>query len=440
MQRKSSARQKAVTDVQRGVQTVARTAEAQRAGTHALARTAEAPRAAAQATARAVAPSPRNLPEIIKVPLVQPSSQRGSGETTLGGHVDRGLTLAALYDTGVLERLRLEVRVRLIADLTQSLAWLHANPRLMAAHPHLVIAPSTVVIGLDGVARVDVRAAKKQESERNPLELDYAAPEVINEDPAADLRADIFSIGVLAWEALAGRRIGSAEVAPLLPASLDEGGDVAELPPALGGSTEREPLRRHVVLRSAPKSSHSRLRLPPALTLAEDADWALPLAELVMLAMSADPAQRPPDCRALIAALELASVRLASPQEIAEVVQGISAVATLCIPEPTLPDVDSSCQSSGQLGFMDREPCSAPTECCAQRQAQVARRIVEAPAPSKRIIAAPAFGAPAVPASKTAVHQLGSAPSRRAWFAAGLAWLAVLGLLAGFAASFFGHR
>jgi protein tyrosine kinase len=429
MQRKSSTRQKAVTDPQRGVQAVARAAEA--------------PRAVAQATSRAAAPGSRKLPEIIKMPPAPPgppSSQHGS-QTTLGGHVDRGLTLAALYDLGVLERLRLEVRLRLIADLTQSLSWLHANPRLMASHPYLVIAPSTVVIGLDGVARVDVRAAKKQKSERNPLELDYAAPEVLNDDPSADLRADIFSIGVLAWEALAGERIGSAETALLLPAGSDDRRDVAGLPPALGGPPVREPLRRNAAPRSAPKPSHSRLRLPPPLALAEDADWALPLAELVMLAMSVDPSQRPPDCRSLLAALEAASMRLASPLEIAEVVQGISSVDTLCVPEPTLPEVDASCQTSDQLGFMDREPCSALTECCAQRQAQSARRIVEAP-PSTRIDLAPAVVVPAPPASRTAMamQQMGSAPSRRAWFVAGLAWLAVLGLLAGFAASFFGHR
>jgi hypothetical protein len=78
-QRKSSARQKAVTDPQR--------------------------------TAAAAAPIGRAVREI-KIHL--PPIGKGSGETTLGGHVDRGLTLGALYDLGVLERLRLEVRVRLI--------------------------------------------------------------------------------------------------------------------------------------------------------------------------------------------------------------------------------------------------------------------------------------------------------------------------------------
>src|SRR5436190_22850338 len=119
-QRKSSARQKAVTDTQRG-----------------------APAQSASRTMREITTPPS-------------SARLGSGEMTLGGHVDRGLTLAALYDLGVLERLRLEVRLRLISDLTQSLSWLHVNPRLMAAHPHLLVAPSTIVIGLDGVARVDV--------------------------------------------------------------------------------------------------------------------------------------------------------------------------------------------------------------------------------------------------------------------------------------------
>ena len=54
--------------------------------------------------------------------LALPPASFGNGETTLGGHVDRGLTLSALYDIGVLERLRLEVRVRILSDLAQSLA------------------------------------------------------------------------------------------------------------------------------------------------------------------------------------------------------------------------------------------------------------------------------------------------------------------------------
>src|SRR5688572_19825688 len=254
MQRKSTTRQKAVTNAQRGL-----------AGQAALAR------------------APRDV-EVTPVPA--PSSH-GSGETSLGGHVDRGLTLAALYDTGVLGRLRLEVRIRLLADLTQSLAWLHANPRLMAAHPHLVIAPSTIVIGLDGVARVDVRAAKKRESERNPTEIDYVAPELLGGENA-DLRADIFSLGVLAWEALAGKRISAPDAWPSdVQRSPEDAASSSDLPAALGGGTQRDPLRRKAPARPAPKTSHSRLRIPPPLVLPDGGEWAKTLAELALQAMCA---------------------------------------------------------------------------------------------------------------------------------------------------------
>ncbi len=339
MQRKSSARQKAVTDVQRG-------AAAQPAG-----RAVREARAAGEAS--------------------PPSSQAASGEMTLGGHVDRGLTLAGLYDIGVLERLRLEVRVRLLSDLTQSLAALHLNPRLAAAHPHLVIAPSTVVIGLDGVARVDVRAAKKQESERNPLEADYVAPELTSGAGDVDKRADIFSLGVIAWEAVAGKRLSAADAGPGTARSSDESSSPSDVPAALGGArAEREPLRRKppAARAAAPQSSHSRPRAPPPIMLPEGGEWAAALAELAMQAMCPDPADRPSDCRLIVQELELIAEHLASTQEIAEVVQGISAVDTLCVPLPTLPDVDSACQAdaTGRLGFMDRQACVGMlAPCCA---------------------------------------------------------------------------
>ncbi|HVZ36142.1 MAG TPA: hypothetical protein VG963_27125, partial [Polyangiaceae bacterium] len=130
-----------------------------------------------------------------------------SSEMSLGGHADRGLTLAALYDMGLLGRLRLGVRARLMVDLTVSLAWLHENPRLMASQSHLVVAPNAVLIGLDGVARIDVRAAKKGSTTFQAIDPAYAAPELLGGSGAGDHRASIFSLGVLTWEALAGRRL-----------------------------------------------------------------------------------------------------------------------------------------------------------------------------------------------------------------------------------------
>lgn len=410
MQRKSSAQHKAVSDAHRSTAT--------------------------QVAARA--------PREIKLPAV-PERRAPSSETTLGGHVDRGLTLAALYDTGVLERLRLEVRVRLLSDLAQSLAWLHANPRLMAAHPHLVIAPSTIVIGLDGVARVDVRAAKKQESERQPSEADYVAPELLAGD-TADLRADIYSLGVLAWETLAGKRISDPDAWPSQVPMLPEGASSSDLPAALGGAKEREPLRRKIPERPSPKASHSRLRIPPPLALPAQGEWAKALAELALQAMCADPGDRPQDCRPILHELERLVERLADTHEIAEVVQGISRVEILCIPPPTLPDVDAACQADASvaIGFMDRQACcDLAAQGCAQREKPVTRHVIEAPAPPPPppALAAPPVAAEPVPMSRTMKQLAGAASSNAVWFvAAGLLALALLGLLAGYAASMLAVR
>lgn len=404
-QRKSSARQKAVSDPQRAAaQPVARAARAP------VAAPASAPQSAESSSARIV-----------------------SGETTLGGHVDRGLTLAALYDIGVLERLRLEVRLRLISDLTQSLAWLHANPRLMASHPHLVIAPSTVVIGLDGVARVDVRAAKKKDAERDPSEQDYIAPELAGGESGADLRADIYSVGVLAWEALAGTRIADAPTETESVGATD-----ADVPLALRSSTtQRDPLRRGQAGRS-PKDSQSRLRAPPPLTLPEHAAWARPFAELVLRALCHDTSERLQDCRPLLVELEAIGAFLAKTQEIAEVVQGISNVETLCVPAPTLPDPDTACQSGAErIGFMDRQRCEdSRALACAQRPRPAVHR-VEAP-----VVAEPELQPPAV-ASAPTLGALQKPPVRGAkpnssahvWLIAGLVVLALLSAVAGFVVS-----
>jgi hypothetical protein len=317
----------------------------------------------------------------------------------------------------------------------------------MAAHPHLVVAPSTIVIGLDGVARLDVRAAKKRDSERNPSEMDYVAPELLAGE-TADLRADIYSLGVLAWEAVAGKRISAPDAWPSDVPRLPEEAGSSDLPAALGGGKEREPLRRKVPERPTPKASHSRLRIPPPLALPEQAEWAKTLAELALQAMCADPRERPQDCRPILLALEQIATQLASIQEIAEVVQGISAVDTLCVPPPVLPDVDAACQSEagGSLGFMDRNPCDTAVLACAQRQVRLGRHLIEAPAPPPpvpAVVAPPVIVEPKQDLSRT-VGQLraigGGSPSTVWIIVGGLIALAVLGLLAGYVASMLAVR
>lgn len=365
-----------------------------------------------------------------------------SAEVTLGGHAARGLTLAAFYETGVLERLRFEVRARLLLDLSVSLAWLHANPRLMAAHGHLLIAPSTVVIGLDGVARVDVRAAKKASSDWNELEAAYAAPELAVPGATADHRADIYSLGMLTWEALAGRRLHEMPALPLRGAAAPSADDDwhEELPATLAGpaQAERDPARRKPGVRPALKGSHARLRLaPPPLTLPEEAEWALPLLELATAALNLDVSLRPQDCRAVLERLDaLAAARLASHQEIAEVVQGISSATTLCIPEPTLPSVDASCVAVAvSTRGLGSAPCGEQPSACFQ----VSRAL-----PQRVNILHPFEPPPAPPPARAAsVPPLSPAratPRLQMWMGVALLWLATLGLLAGYVTSVLAQR
>jgi serine/threonine-protein kinase len=361
-----------------------------------------------------------------------------SGEVTFGGVADRGLTLAAFYESGVLERLRLEVRVRLIMDLTLSLAWLHENPRLMAAYSHLRITPSTVVIGLDGVARVDVRAAKKRSSELAEVELEYLAPELSVAEATADHRADIFSLGVLAWEALAGRRLFETAYAPIraLGSGSEDEGDV---PAALAGIARADRERRKTLPRGA-KASHSRLRLaPPPLSLPAGAEWALPLFEIAMQAMNLDVTLRPQDCRSVLERLaSLEGEQLATHQEIAEVVQGISGVNTLCTPEPRLPTIDASCQ--------EEAPASRPRPTLNAACSEAGHVCANPPPPAPRV--QPTFEvppelppSPAPQVLKEERESTSASPAaRNAWFWVGLLWLATAGLLAGYVTSVMAHR
>jgi hypothetical protein len=163
----------------------------------------------------------------------------------------------------------------------------------------------------------------------------------------------------------------------------------------------------------------------------------LPLFEIAVQAMSLDVSLRPQDCRSMLAQLELLDLaRMATHQEIAEVVQGISAVATLCEPEPTLPSVDATCMETAAPQVarpLGGETCSEVGEVCFQP-----------PPPPPRVVPvierAPAPVVEPLVTSETSERRTGTGSSPRAWFWVGLLWLATLGLLAGYVTSVMAHR
>jgi hypothetical protein len=289
------------------------------------------------------------------------------------------------------------------------------------------------------VARVDLRAAKKASSDWSELEAAYAAPEFTLPGASPDQRADIYSLGMLTWEALAGRRLHDVPSVPARgAATLADDDWQDDVPATIAGPArpEREVTRRKPSGRLASKGSHARLRLaPPPLSLPEGAEWALPLLELAISALNLDVSLRPQDSRAALARLDaISAARLAAHQEIAEVVQGITAVSTLCIPEPTLPSVDACCQEGAGTRGPGSARCGQEPSACHQAPKPEPQRVhilhsFEPPAPAPSLAAAPAAAPPA-----RGVQPL------QIWFGVALLWLATLGLLAGCVTSVLAQR
>jgi eukaryotic-like serine/threonine-protein kinase len=113
-------------------------------------------------------------------------------------------------------RLPPRVAVRIALD---ALAGLHAAHELVderGRHVGLVhrdVSPQNIVVGVDGLARVaDFGVAKFSRKNADSSEgslkgkLAYMAPEYIRGEPI-DRRFDVFALGIVLWEALAGRRL-----------------------------------------------------------------------------------------------------------------------------------------------------------------------------------------------------------------------------------------
>jgi serine/threonine-protein kinase len=122
------------------------------------------------------------------------------------------------------ERVPKHIALRILLDACTGLRALHemeddAGKPLGLVHRD--ISPQNILIGLDGVARVTdfglTRAARSHDisTQTGGLsgKLGYLAPEYIR-TRRYDSRADVFALGVVMWEALAGKRLfrGKTEV------------------------------------------------------------------------------------------------------------------------------------------------------------------------------------------------------------------------------------
>jgi serine/threonine-protein kinase len=169
--------------------------------------------------------------------------------------------------------------LRIVVDATQGLAAAHelTDPRGRPAGViHRDISPQNILIGTDGTAKLaDFGIAKVLQSENVNTgtsvlrgKLGYMSPEYVARHQA-DPRGDIFAMGVVLWELLAGRRLFVA-------------------------ATEMETLKR-VAACIAPAPSQFREGLPPALD------------RLVLKALSREPELRHQSARELLEELHAVS-------------------------------------------------------------------------------------------------------------------------------------
>jgi serine/threonine-protein kinase len=177
-----------------------------------------------------------------------------------------GEKLQELWRGGSSGRMPLEVALRVVIDVLTGAAALHAlrdikQQTLKLAHGE--ISPVTVLFGLDGVARILFSVARRVRGAKpETASLGYVAPEVLAGEPF-DARADVFSAGVLLWEALSGKRLFEA--------------------------TARRP------------------SAPPAASVPDKAPWAKALVDVAARALAQSPDARWPTAAAMAAEIRKAA-------------------------------------------------------------------------------------------------------------------------------------
>jgi serine/threonine-protein kinase len=129
-----------------------------------------------------------------------------------------GQPLAAILSHARIgERMRLSMHLKILAEAVAGLDYAHDLVDLDGSPLNLVhrdVSPSNVFVTFDGRVKVlDFGIAKAATSSHNTIKgelkskIAYMAPEQMLGERVIDRRADIFAVGVMIWEAAAGRRM-----------------------------------------------------------------------------------------------------------------------------------------------------------------------------------------------------------------------------------------
>ncbi|HYP77397.1 MAG TPA: hypothetical protein VER12_15610 [Polyangiaceae bacterium] len=173
--------------------------------------------------------------------------------------------------------------LRMLLDVLRGLTALHDTFDAQGVDfAHGEVALTQFRVDSEGVCRLVPLTRRHSSPQSRPPEeaLGHLAPERLLGEPV-DARADVFSAGVLLWEALAGRRLFTETSADAIVERLM--GEKLQMP-----------------------------QLPPELA------WAIPLKSIAARALAVDPYQRFADCAELATAIAIvARERVATHAEIA---------------------------------------------------------------------------------------------------------------------------
>ena len=270
--------------------------------------------------------------------------------------------------------------LRMLLDVLRGLTALHDTfDAEGVTFAHGEVALTQFRVDSEGVCRLVPLTARHSSAESRPPAdaLGHLAPERLLGEPV-DARADVFSAGVLLWEALAGRRLFSETTADAIIERLM--GEKLQMP-----------------------------QLPPELA------WAIPLKSIAARALSVDPYQRFADCAELATAIAIvARERVATHAEIAAVfgskARSLNSVAQKR-PVPTRSSTFPSVSLPASPPSVSAPPSSRngfPLATPAPRSVTPAPRSV-APAP-RSVAPAPYSVAPAPRSVTPAPHSVTPAP------------------------------
>jgi len=258
-----------------------------------------------------------------------------SGACLVMEYVEGDTLLGLLRHKKDAEGLPGPIALRILAD---ALAGLHAAHELVdhgvrVEVVHRDFTPSNVLVGIDGVSRLtDFGVAKATNCESRTRtgdikgKIGYLSPEQIEERPV-DRRSDIFAAGVVAWEALSGKR--------------------------LHGGAESVGVMMRIVNEDAPRLRSVRPDLPQKLD------------DVVAWALERNVERRCPDADTFRRALLDAAAPLGGPADITDVARSVAARtaerrARIHEAIAALSAVEEGDESAPQNGGVPGAPPSAP--------------------------------------------------------------------------------